>query len=543
MDFCFELGKCKWQKRTGWVYAGVRRPESVADHQYRVAAMSLLALDAGDSLNMSKIMQMSLFHDLAEANVGDIAPADNISSEEKKRRENEAIGKLCSLMTLSGDSDVASVRLRQLWREYELGASDEAKFVKDLDRFDMLLQAFEYEQCQGVALDAFFESTPTSLFTFARIRLLVEQLLARRRQYHGHTASLCNADAVVALPPRISGVFWYGPTFADARPTLQVASSSSETLRASASAPVSAERRVKEVVALAERDDDDASSTLTDDDENGDDDDDDDDDSSRSSDSPTRGRKSSVPVQALVQAFSDPDLAAHKKPAKPLVKVAAAKKKRSHSPSATSKKKLRRSSKDKDARKQHRRKSKDKEPKKPKKNFKSLLSRWETLTKVAAIAADDGSSDDGADPNRPPKRHQSVIASRRRSTTAELASSSIPTSVMATPRRHADRSSAPIVATKSPSSQAHASRRVRGRHQVPELATASIAVAPDLRLASARASPFSGGGGGGAMAMSPTDHARRMAAMHGSMGKSMPLITRSTARSMAQKHRQKSKEK
>ncbi|RUS12902.1 hypothetical protein BC937DRAFT_86746, partial [Endogone sp. FLAS-F59071] len=31
--------------------------------------------------------------------------------------------------------------------EYENGESKEAIFVKDLDRFEMILQAFEYEKC------------------------------------------------------------------------------------------------------------------------------------------------------------------------------------------------------------------------------------------------------------------------------------------------------------------------------------------------------------------------------------------------------------
>ena len=33
-----------------------------------------------------------------------------------------------------------------LWQEYEDGETAEARFVKDLDKFEMILQAYEYEQ-------------------------------------------------------------------------------------------------------------------------------------------------------------------------------------------------------------------------------------------------------------------------------------------------------------------------------------------------------------------------------------------------------------
>ena len=45
---------------------------------------------------------------------------------------------------LLGNS-LQSQEIFSLWREYENGETMEAKFVKDLDKFEMILQAFEYE--------------------------------------------------------------------------------------------------------------------------------------------------------------------------------------------------------------------------------------------------------------------------------------------------------------------------------------------------------------------------------------------------------------
>jgi 5'-deoxynucleotidase YfbR-like HD superfamily hydrolase len=46
-----------------------------------------------------------------------------------------------------------------LWREYEDYASPESIVVHDLDKFEMIKQAFEYELQQNIRLDSFFDST------------------------------------------------------------------------------------------------------------------------------------------------------------------------------------------------------------------------------------------------------------------------------------------------------------------------------------------------------------------------------------------------
>jgi len=53
----------------------------------------------------------------------------------------------------------AAQRINALWLEYEEGETTEAKFVKDLDRFEMASQAFEYESNHGASLQPFFDSS------------------------------------------------------------------------------------------------------------------------------------------------------------------------------------------------------------------------------------------------------------------------------------------------------------------------------------------------------------------------------------------------
>ncbi|KAG6897700.1 hypothetical protein C0992_012169 [Termitomyces sp. T32_za158] len=104
-------------------------------------------LSSDTNLDTSKCVMMCLVHDLAEAHVGDIAPSENISKEEKTKRESEAMHNFVHDM-LRGTP--AAIRIFKLWKEYEEGQTAEAKFVK----------ALEYEREHGMTtLQPFFDSS------------------------------------------------------------------------------------------------------------------------------------------------------------------------------------------------------------------------------------------------------------------------------------------------------------------------------------------------------------------------------------------------
>lgn len=45
------------------------------------------------------------------------------------------------------DTDMVN-EMASLWHEYEEAKTPEALFVKDLDKFEMIVQALEYERCK-----------------------------------------------------------------------------------------------------------------------------------------------------------------------------------------------------------------------------------------------------------------------------------------------------------------------------------------------------------------------------------------------------------
>ncbi|WOK95040.1 HD domain-containing protein 2 [Canna indica] len=160
VDFLSLCHRLKTTKRAGWVRRGVREPESVADHMYRMGIMSLVFEDI-PGINRDRCIKMALVHDIAEAIVGDITPSDGVPKLEKSRMEREALDYMCKL--LGGGSRAEEIG--ELWMEYEENSSPEAKLVKDFDKVEMILQALEYEDGQGMNLEEFFESTAGKIQT------------------------------------------------------------------------------------------------------------------------------------------------------------------------------------------------------------------------------------------------------------------------------------------------------------------------------------------------------------------------------------------
>ncbi len=131
-DLCRLAAELKEVRRAGWLRVGNSAPESVADHSYGVALLALLRCPP--ELDRGRLLIMAILHDLAEVRVGDITPHDGVPAEEKHRREDEVMAALL----------VDRPELLALWREAEAQQTPEARFLKEMDRLDMRLQAERY---------------------------------------------------------------------------------------------------------------------------------------------------------------------------------------------------------------------------------------------------------------------------------------------------------------------------------------------------------------------------------------------------------------
>jgi putative hydrolase of HD superfamily len=167
----FEFTQLKQLYRQGWLRRGVpaERCESVAEHIFSMAVLAMVVADAYfPALDLLKVLRLVLLHDFGEIYAGDIIPADHLDPQEKYRRERE------SALQVLEKLPIGAVYIA-LWQEYEDGASPEARFVKQMDRLDMGLQASVYEQQGMINAGEFLASIETALGT-PELRSILEAL-------------------------------------------------------------------------------------------------------------------------------------------------------------------------------------------------------------------------------------------------------------------------------------------------------------------------------------------------------------------------------
>lgn len=160
------LTRLKTLYRQGWLHHGVdpAQGESVADHSFGTAILGLLLAAGpaggfsfgGQSLDPGKIAVLALVHELGEAYAGDLTPGDGVAKAEKRRLEEEGLDR--ALAGFGGKD-----WLKAAWLDYEEGQSPEARFVRQVDKLEMGLQAAVYRSQGGLGMEEFFGSAKEGL--------------------------------------------------------------------------------------------------------------------------------------------------------------------------------------------------------------------------------------------------------------------------------------------------------------------------------------------------------------------------------------------
>ncbi len=146
------IGKVKKVKRAGWVREGINDAESVADHSFRVAVMTMV-FGKKLGVNTDKLIKMALIHDIAEGVSGDRSfdRGSQIDHQAKQQNNKKEIETLRKIFAGIADLEEAIVLLSDR-------RSKEAKILKQLDRLEMAMQALEYEEEYGKDLTEFFDN-------------------------------------------------------------------------------------------------------------------------------------------------------------------------------------------------------------------------------------------------------------------------------------------------------------------------------------------------------------------------------------------------
>ena len=176
VDRLLEAIVLKDVERAGWLRVGIEAPESVAAHSWGVAFLVLALLP--EDHDLERALSYAVLHDLAEVRVGDITPQDEVSRADKIQREQRAMDQLLAGWSRGG-------RLKARWERYEAQQDSEARFVRQLDRLDMALQAVAYAERDHLDLAEFLRSAER-VVTHPKLLPIMHELHRRHRSAHAN---------------------------------------------------------------------------------------------------------------------------------------------------------------------------------------------------------------------------------------------------------------------------------------------------------------------------------------------------------------------
>lgn len=136
--FLHEADRLKSVLRATTLVDGSRR-ENSGEHSWHLALYAMtLADQAGPGVDLSRVIQMLILHDLVEIDVGDTpihaSGGTAHASADTQSAERAAADRIFGLLP----ADIGT-KFRTLWDEFEAAQSPDALFAKSLDRVQPVL--------------------------------------------------------------------------------------------------------------------------------------------------------------------------------------------------------------------------------------------------------------------------------------------------------------------------------------------------------------------------------------------------------------------
>ena len=133
--------------RTGWLRRGIKNPESVQEHivSLRELAVSLFnSLPELSEQDRQDILDMLEVHDWPEAIAGDQVILEKDKNKDALRKEKFEIERQ-AMMDISKKLGVKGEEIFRLWLRFEEGQDEPASFAGQLDKYQAIEKAFQYE--------------------------------------------------------------------------------------------------------------------------------------------------------------------------------------------------------------------------------------------------------------------------------------------------------------------------------------------------------------------------------------------------------------
>ena len=129
IEFILEIDKLKGVTRKNRPL-GMERYENAAEHSWQIALFACcLAPYAAQPVDIQRVINMLLVHDIGEIDTGDTLVYDEEGLEERTRAEKSAARRIFNLLEASQADN-----FMDLWIEFEAAVTPEARFAHAVDR-------------------------------------------------------------------------------------------------------------------------------------------------------------------------------------------------------------------------------------------------------------------------------------------------------------------------------------------------------------------------------------------------------------------------
>lgn len=176
VDYLFEAGTLKRLPRTGWLNAGIKHPETIAEHSHRTALIGAI-LAVMEGADPAKVALMGVVHDTQETRVGDIA---YIGRRYLKAADNRDV----TADQTAGAPPAVRDALAAIVDEIESYETLESIIHRDADKLECLFQAIEYHEAGNTNMQQFYDSMLGALTTTSAQAVALKAISSSSQHWH-----------------------------------------------------------------------------------------------------------------------------------------------------------------------------------------------------------------------------------------------------------------------------------------------------------------------------------------------------------------------
>ncbi|MFI1826167.1 HD family hydrolase [Streptomyces sp. NPDC020412] len=168
--FLYEAGTLKHARRTGWWMAGIRDPESVAEHSWRTSLIASVIAEL-EGADPARAALLAVWHDSQETRTGDV---NHLGKKYSPNADPRAV----TADQTAGMPEALAAKVRELVGEYEAKETPEAVCARDADKLECMVQGIEY-RAQGYESAQRWIDNSRARLTTDSARALADELLSQ----------------------------------------------------------------------------------------------------------------------------------------------------------------------------------------------------------------------------------------------------------------------------------------------------------------------------------------------------------------------------